>query len=261
MPQTEVIVILVCFLVVFTAFIVGLLLFMVQAKKNRTTFIQEKITIQHQHQQEILRTELEMQTQTMQEIGREIHDNVGQKLTLASLYTQQLDYDNQYPEITERVNSISNIINESLNELRSLSKNLTNDHIKEKPLKELIEIEIEKIKLAHHYQLDIIMDSVNGYSVLTKTILVRVVQEFFQNTMKYANASLISLHLQRKEDGLHLLLNDNGKGFHYTENEKYKGIGLQNMKKRVALVGGAISIVSVIEKGTSLSLFIPNEKL
>jgi signal transduction histidine kinase len=206
----------------------------------------EKQVLQHQHKQELLQAQLEMQTQTMQEIGREIHDNVGQKLTLASLYTQQLDYDNKYPEITERVDSISHIINESLEELRSLSKNLTNGYIEEQSLKKLIENEVEKIKLTNRYQLDISIDHSDGYNALTKTILVRIVQEFFQNTMKHADASILSLQLQRKDDGLHLSL---------------RGIGLQNMKKRIALVGGTITIESAANRGTQLHIFIPTEKL
>ena len=57
--------------------------------------------ISEAHTKELLSTQIEMQTQTMQYIGREIHDNVGQKLTLASLYTQQLAYENKAPQIND----------------------------------------------------------------------------------------------------------------------------------------------------------------
>jgi signal transduction histidine kinase len=252
---------IVIFFIVFILFFIGVISLFIQYKNKQKLAIKEKEMLQQKHQQELLLAQLDMQTQTMQEIGREIHDNVGQKLTLASLYTQQLDYDNKYPEITERVNSISNIINESLNELRSLSKNLTNSYIEEQSLKELLENEIEKIKQTNHYQMETSIDHTNGYTVLTKTIILRVVQEFFQNAMKHAHATILSLRLQRKSNGLYLDLKDNGKGFDYNEDTSQKGIGLQNMKKRIALVGGTLQIQSGVNNGTNLSLFIPNEKL
>ncbi len=260
MEQRELIFLLVFISLFLIIFIIGSFLFILQYKKRKVESIKENEKIEIQHQQQLLETQLDMQNQTMQEIGREIHDNVGQKLTLASLYTQQLDYDNKYPEITERINSISSIINESLNELRNLSKNLTNSYIEELSLKELIENEIEKIKQLNSYQLNIEIDNCNGYSTLTKTILLRVVQEFFQNTMKHAKATILTLQLQRKMDGLHLFLSDNGKGFD-NNNTSQKGIGLQNMKKRIALVEGNLQIESVINNGTTFNLFIPNQKL
>ncbi len=261
MQQQEMITFIIIANITLLIFIIGVTLFVLQYKKRSMENFKEKVLLQQQHQKELLEAQLEMQTQTMQEIGRDIHDNVGQKLTLASLYTQQLDYENKYPEITERVNSISHIINESLNELRSLSKNLTNDYMEKQSLSELIENEIEKIKLTKQYHINSSMDNTDGYNLLTKTILVRIVQEFFQNSMKHANATTLSLQLQRKTNGLHLHLHDNGKGFDYNENAPVKGIGLLNMKKRIALVGGTVQLQSIINNGTTLDLFIPNEKL
>jgi signal transduction histidine kinase len=252
---------IIIFFIAFILFFIGVVSLFIQYKNKQKLAIKEKEILEHHHQKELLEAQLYMQTQTMQEIGIEIHDNVGQKLTLASLYTQQLDFDNKYPEITERVNSISNIINESLNELRNLSKNLTNSYIEELSLKELIENEIEKIKQTNRYQFYINIDTENGYATLTKTILIRVVQEFFQNTMKHTNATILGVQLQRKVDGLHLALTDNGKGFDNNEIASKKGIGLQNMKKRIALVGGTMQIQSVINNGTTLTLSIPNDKL
>jgi signal transduction histidine kinase len=261
MLPSEVITFIVISILIGAFIVVGIIMFLILFRKNQKINLVKKEKLEQQHQQQLLEAQLDMQTQTMQEIGREIHDNVGQKLTLASLYTQQLDYDNKYPDITERVTSISNIINESLNELRNLSKNLTNSYIAEKPLRDLIEEEIEKIKLANNYQLNIQMDNANGYAVLTKTIVVRIVQEFFQNTMKHANATTLTLDLQKNKEGLSLQLKDDGKGFVYNENEIHKGIGLQNMKKRIALVGGTITINSMLKQGTTLHLTIPHKNL
>jgi len=98
-----------------------------------------------EHQKELLSTQLEKQNQTMQHIGREIHDNVGQKLTLTSLYTQQLAFENKAPHSNDSIENTSKIINESLSELRELSKTLTDNSIELKSINELIAAEVKKI--------------------------------------------------------------------------------------------------------------------
>lgn len=83
----------------------------------------------------------------MKYIGREIHDNVGQKLTLASLYIQQLIFENNTPHINSTIDGVNDIINESLKELRQLSRSLTGDYIKCNSISELIKKECEKINI------------------------------------------------------------------------------------------------------------------
>ena len=94
MGKTEIIIFIILTSLIVVIFIMGIFLFAFQYKRKRKEYINEKQIRNEQHQQELLTTQLEIQTQTMQHIGREIHDNVGQKLTLASLYTQQLAYEN-----------------------------------------------------------------------------------------------------------------------------------------------------------------------
>jgi len=210
---------------------------------------------------EILNTQLEMQQQTMQYIGREIHDNVGQKLTLAALYAQQIDYEKQCPGISERIVAMSSIINESLSELRSLSKNLISDHIVHTDIITLLQQETEKINAANlcriHFTTN--TNSVDA-SYAVKNIVVRIVQEFIQNSLKHAGCKNIVIIIKYLPDGLHIAASDDGKGFN--ENElKEKGIGLIKMKKRSAVIGAAIDIKSIEGSGTSLEMFIPQNKI
>ncbi|MBK8610826.1 MAG: histidine kinase dimerization/phosphoacceptor domain-containing protein [Chitinophagaceae bacterium] len=81
--------------------------------------------MKEKHHIELLNTQLESQQQTMHFIGQEIHDSVAQKLTLASIYTQRMEFDNEMPGIKDKLTGVSKIINDSLLELRELSKNLT----------------------------------------------------------------------------------------------------------------------------------------
>lgn len=145
MQQTEIIAFIIIANVILFVFIIGTILFIIQYRKRKLEHESEKNIINENYTKELLRSQLEIQTQTMQFIGREIHDNVGQKLTLASLYTQQLSYENKAPQINDKIENISHIINQSLTELRQLSKSLTDDSIADNTITALLQGECDKV--------------------------------------------------------------------------------------------------------------------
>jgi signal transduction histidine kinase len=242
---------------VLLVFIAGTVLFIIQYRKRKMEHELEKNTITENHVKELLSTQLEMQTQTMQHIGREIHDNVGQKLTLASLYTQQLAYENKAPQITDKIENISQIINESLAELRQLSKSLTDDTINNNNIIELLQQECDKVnhlKKCRATFASTLKEIQLPYQ--TKSILLRIVQEFLQNSIKHANGKNIVVILESVEKKLQLKLSDDGKGFDIASAGE-KGIGLNNMKKRTTLLGGIFKLESKPGMGTQLHIEIP----
>lgn len=223
--------------------------------------MKEKLITEQLHQQELLSTQLEIQLQTMQYIGREIHDNIGQKLTLASLYTQQLAYENKAPQVTDKIENISSIINESLTELRRLSKSLTDDNVNGGSLQELLQQEFKKVNELKSGT--VLFNSTNFNITLpyqTKNILLRIVQEFLQNSLKHSDCQHIIVSLKANKDELNLSLKDDGKGFDVS-GLNFQGIGLSNMKKRTVLIGGSFNFQSIQHMGTSMEINIPFSNL
>lgn len=260
MEQKDLVLLIIFISIFLVIFIGGSILYVLQSRNKKIENIKEKEKLQIMHKQELLTTQLEMQTQTMQHIGREIHDNVGQKLTLASLYTQQLAYENKAPHINDKIENIGNIINDSLAELRQLSKTLTDDTINNASIIELLQNECEKInylkKCTVHFKTS---QQKIACTYLVKSILLRIVQEFFQNSIKHAACKNIQVSLINNEDFIELILQDDGKGFD-TKNTNGKGIGLSNIKKRTELINGNFALQSELGKGTNLTIEIPNDK-
>ena len=131
--------------IILMVFIGGIIVFIFQYHKRKLIHEKEKALINEQHLEEILTTKLEIQQQTMQDIGREIHDNIGQRLTLASIYANQMTYENKFPEQHDQIEEIGSILTESIEELRKLSKNLTNSNADMGELKLLIENECNRV--------------------------------------------------------------------------------------------------------------------
>lgn len=225
--------------------------------KRKNQVIKNKNEAAQLFKQELIKTQVEIQKETMKYIGREIHDNIGQKLTLVSLYVQQLEYENKAPQINDKINTISEVINQSLKELRQLSKSLTDDTIKNENLFDLLKKECKKIKELKqcfiHFRGDEKI-SINSYQ--KKSILFRITQEFLHNSIKHAKCKNISVSLQKMDNKIMLELKDDGIGFNI-EKLNSKGIGLKNMQKRTELIGGIFSLESNKNLGTRLTIKIP----
>lgn len=208
------------------------------------------------HKEQLSTVQLEMQQQTMQHIGREIHDNVGQKLTLASLYTQQLAFENKAPLIKNTIENISDIINQSLNDLRQLSKSLTDNTIKINTLYNLLALECEKCNEIKNCEMNLESNSKNMIlPYQTKSVLLRISQEFIQNSIKHSGCKNINITLNKVSNKLQLCLQDDGKGFDV--NKINSGIGLKNIKKRIEIIGGSYILESQEKTGTKLLIDIP----
>jgi len=255
MGKTENLVTFILFNLFFIAFFIAIIIFIVQyrhKKKEHQTMLQTQLET---HQKELLATQIEIQRQTMQHIGREIHDSVGQKLTLASLYTQQLAYENKAPQITESIENISAIINQSLSELRGLSKSLTDNNITDTPLNVLLKEEFHKIaelKVCIVNFTTVLIHSSISYQV--KSVLLRITQEFLQNSIKHSKCQNITGQLSENQNAITLSIHDDGIGF--DTKIKHNGIGINNIKKRTEIIGGTLTLQST-SKGTQLFISIP----
>lgn len=257
MGKTELIVTIVLFNLFFVGFVVAVIIYIKRYKEKKQEYLNDLKITNEIHQKELLATQLEIQQATMQEIGREIHDNIGQKLTLVSLYSQQIVYENSAPQINDKIEQVTQIINESIADLRSLSKTLTNDKINNKNIVELIEEEAEKANILKKSEVIFENKTLNmNLNFREKNVLLRIVQEAIQNSMKYSNCTEIKIQFYNEPDNnLVLKISDNGKGFDLN-NIKSEGIGLKNMQKRIDMLNGSFKITSSPESGTQITAII-----
>ena len=98
MGKTELLIVIILFNILFVMFVTAVLIYIRSYKQRKKEHLNEIERKNELHQRELLSTQLEIQQATMQQIGRELHDNIGQKLTLVSLYVQQMLYENKVSE-------------------------------------------------------------------------------------------------------------------------------------------------------------------
>ncbi|WP_420573616.1 sensor histidine kinase [Kordia sp.] len=250
MQQTEdldLAVIITTLVVTFFVVIIIYLFYIFQKRKNK--LLSEKQLAKREFENAIAETQIEIREQTLRNISWELHDNIGQLLTLAKIQLHQL------ADCNEDISGVSDTISKSLTELRALSKLINPDALKNIMLPEALRLEVERFNrlnfiaatLTIHGDEEIIDDK-------AEIILFRILQEFFSNTIKHAKASKLDVTLTYTPEQLTIVAKDNGKGFDKLVDKPNKGIGLQNMKNRGKLIGAEIELESELEKGTELTI-------
>jgi signal transduction histidine kinase len=242
-------VILMLALVVF----ITVIIYRYQLKQN--TYFKDIETLKSSHENSLLQSQLEIQEQTFQNISREIHDNIVQKLTLAKLHLNTLDYEDK-GGVRIQVNDSVSIIGEAINDLSDLSHSMSSEIILNKGIVKALEYEKTQLEKSGLFK---ICFTTSGNQVYlesnTELVLFRIVQEVLNNIVKHAAASSITMHLHYDEVQLAIEINDNGKGFDVSKN--IHGTGLKNIHKRTLLLNGNFEINSFENTGTAVKIKIP----
>ena len=255
MGKAEIEIFIILIGIVMMIFVIGIILFIFQYRKRKMLYEKEKIATEKQHKFDILNTQFESQREAMQYIGLEIHDSVGQKLTLASLYSKRLAHGGQVNELMDKAAAIGKIIDESLNELRQLSKTLTNPQLASIDIIGLLKEEAQQINATDVCTLSVeTNEELLAVSLADKNVLFRLLQEFIQNSMKHSGCKNIAINFRKDDNGISITASDNGKGFDMTGISN--GIGLQNMKSRAEQLKADYKMISAKGKGTSIFLHL-----
>jgi signal transduction histidine kinase len=254
MAEAELRIFLIIANIILLAFFAGVFLFVWQYRKRKLLNEKEKQGLHVKYQNEILNARVEAQEQTMLFIGQEIHDNVGQKLTLASLYakhTGAVPGEGQ----REKISEIGHIIDESLSELRQLSKSLSNPHLANARLFELLNEEAKRINASGVIRV-VVSGNASEQHIphVQKNVLYRLLQEFIQNSLKHAQCQQINIDINSSENGLNITASDDGIGF--VSGEQFLGIGLKNMKRRADQLQADYNISSEPGIGTTMVLSV-----
>ncbi len=233
--------------VFFVAFVV-LLSYLFTNRKNK--LLQEKQLMKTQFDRELLQTQLEIQEQTLKTISEEIHDNVGQVLSLAKLNLNTFDIN---PE--KKLSDTKQLISKAINDLRDLSRSMHGDRIAELGLQQSITDELQILQNSGEFETHIKITG-ETYKLLTQKemVLFRIVQEALNNCIKYSKAKSISVELDYGKEKFSLTVTDNGIGF---DTHVKTGIGLKSMQNRTALIGGVFNLQSTSNNGTTISIELP----
>lgn len=230
-----------------TLILVGLTIFLFYIFYSSKAKLQEKT---NRLESEVSKSKIEIREEFMRHIGKELHDNVGQLLSTAKL---QLNMSQHKTDIVDSID----LIGESLNEIRNISKRIDPDAVNNMGLEESARKEIERLDRIKGIEATLeILGNEFEIDARDVVILFRIIQESLNNLIKHAKASQVSLSLDYETQKLLITLRDNGVGFSPNEVQK-KGSGLINMKQRAQMIGAEFTIESALLEGTTTIIVYP----
>ena len=231
----------------------------IQRKKQK--YLLERKETKANYEKELAKSQNEIRERALENLSWEIHDNVGQLLSVSKMQLNRLEIkvaEANKPAIIE----VTQLVGKSLQDLRALSKSLNPVSIKNIGLLKALELEISRYNRLNFVKAK--LEVVNEPFRLDKekeTILFRIVQEFITNAIKHAKATELNVKLTYENEELEITVKDNGVGFDINKKSTKKGIGLLNMRGRAKLINAEFNMTSEKGKGTTGYIKCNKEKV
>lgn len=190
-------------------------------------------------------------------IARELHDEVGQ--TLSAVKNKIHFYKKQNPELQNTEEQLAN----SIEQVRSIAQTLYPPYLRKVPFEKAIETLLQRTKentqLFYTLEIYTMQDLETLLCEETRLHLYRIIQECLNNTIKHAEATAVKItFFEQKQDKLHLIYQDNGKGIQ--QKSQLNGMGMLSIQERVRILNGSMDLKNS-EKGIKLHFIFEKENL
>ncbi len=258
----ELVIIATAFLLLIT---VTPILFVLMHQRQYQRYLNDKEQIRTLYQRELLQSQIEIQNHTLQQIAEELHDHIGQLLTVAVMRLNTLEDEVTEPGAQQSVQQTREVVITIIDDVRTLTKTLNHDTVRRFGLLPSLALELERIQRAGRVRTQLITTG-EPYSLgeQVETVLLRMAQESLNNALKHAHAPMLIITAAYQFDTFVLTTRDDGRGFRAEEVAirplEEAGSGLSNLSRRAGLLGGTCTIVSRPGEGTRVEIRIPRQR-
>jgi signal transduction histidine kinase len=203
---------------------------------------------------------IEAQEQERARIGRDLHDDIAQRLGLVAAEIQQ--FQSEAPkssgELRTRTDKLHGDIVQISQIVHTLSRELHVARLTYIGLVATARGLCREVGERHNIEVDFNHDRFPDSVPSERSLCVfRVLQEALHNAVKHSGARRVEVQLRKAGDEIHLTVRDSGKGFDPRTVMKEAGLGLTNMQERLKLLDGELFIVSDPQRGTTIHARVP----
>lgn len=216
---------------------------------------QQEIQKREQEEQlKIAKAMLEGEETERERIAKDLHDGLGGMLAGVKINFSGWASKNLTEEKRNDFDKITQQLDRSVGELRSVARNLMPESLLkfglETALKDLCEFYMDD-------RLTIDLQTYNiqpGIPLAVQLNLYRIVQELLSNSIKHGKSTNILLQCSQSEDTFFITVEDNGIGFRWEDIRDKKGMGMHNVRNRVEYLKGKLEINSQPGEGTTINI-------
>jgi PAS domain S-box-containing protein len=193
-------------------------------------------------------------------LARELHDDVSQRLAVLAIEAGRAELSAQDGAQKEAMRAIREGLTLLSEDVHSLAYQLHPSVLEELGLAEALRAECERRGRQGRLSLSLDLGPLpTTVAKDTALCLFRVAQEALNNVARHARATTVTVRLRQEDDGLLLVVGDDGVGFEEEQARKSPHLGLASMRERVRLVHGAIDVESAPGRGTDVIAWVPVE--
>jgi len=200
----------------------------------------------------------EVREQERARISRELHDELGQKLTGLKLELSWLGSRLKEGRLADpaKVDDMRHLLDETIASVRRLSTELRPLILDDQGLGEAVAWQAREVTKRSGLAIAVDMPAARlVHQDALATALFRIAQESMTNAVRHAHATQMTISLTADADALRLQVSDNGDGFDV--DVKSPGIGVVSMRERAVAMGGQFSIVSAPGQGVVIAVVVP----
>lgn len=196
---------------------------------------------------------IEGQEKERKRIAEDLHDDLGALMATINLHLENVGSENN-PNALSKTKSL---LAEAYSKIRNMSHVKNAGVIANEGLLVAVKNMASKIGSANKIDIEVIAHGLeNRLENSLELSLFRTIQELITNSIKHAEATKATIQLTQFENSLNIIVEDDGKGFNVDELTQ-KGIGLNNIKKRIEHLEGTLTIDSTIGRGTTIVVDVP----
>jgi len=204
---------------------------------------------------EVNRKLIEAQEDERNRIGRELHDDINQRLAMLAVELERLEQDPS--AVRDRVRELRKEVADISNDVQALSHDLHSSKLEYlgvvAGIKSWCKEFAERQNANIHFKSDV--ESVLPFEV--GRTLLRILQEAVHNTIEHSGVKHIEVQLLEESSEIQLIVSDSGRGFDVEDAIKGKGLGLTSMRERARLINGTTTIESKSMGGTTVRVRVP----
>lgn len=198
---------------------------------------------------------IESQEQERARIGRELHDDINQRLSMLGVELEQL---RQNPsEVSNRVQELRKEVIEISNDVQALSHELHSSKLEYLGVVAGIKSWCKEFSERQRMEIDFTNEVSSTLPFEVGLSLIRVLQEALHNAQKHSGVERIEVQLREDSGEIHLVVSDLGRGFDLETAMQGRGLGITSMQERVRLANGTIFIESKPMGGTTIHVRVP----
>jgi signal transduction histidine kinase len=194
-------------------------------------------------------------------IAQDLHDGLGGLLTTVKAHFNAIEREIANIKNMNVYEKTNQLIDEACAEVRRIAHDMVPHSLKMNGLHGVlsdIQHSVKSRGVACDVEIHHLDESILGEQ---KAVMIyRIVQEVVNNAMKHANASHLLIQLIGHENGLNVMIEDNGKGFDINSLIGGKGMGLKSIESRVKYLEGTLNIDSAPSQGTTINIEIPIQR-